>query len=144
MKSYLDIREINGYSIHYVDVHQAEAKKGSVKAMVYIGTPENPQFIAREGAPSEEELAAKIHASRGPSGENKEYLFELHQSLMELCPEEEDAHVKGLFRSVAIMEAEDRINGIEREGVDEAMESHAKPDAQEETEPEMTEDVVMG
>ena len=122
----------------------AVAELDILRRITIIGTPENPQFIARGGAPGEEELAEKIHASRGPSGENKEYLFELHQSLMELCPEEEDAHVKGLFRRVAIMEAEDRINGVESEGVHETMVCHAKPDAQEETEPEMTEDVVMG
>jgi len=115
VKQYLDIREINGYSIHYVDVHQADPtlQVPPIKALVYIGTPENPQFVARNRVPGEAELAQHIYNSRGPSGENKDYLFELHQALEELCPESKDNHIRSLFRKVAILEAEGRLNGMQ-------------------------------
>ncbi|KAF8242401.1 ChaC-domain-containing protein [Wilcoxina mikolae CBS 423.85] len=113
VKEYLDIREINGYSIHYVDVYQTEKMLPPIKALVYIGTPENPQFVARNAVPGETELAQHIYNSRGPSGENKDYLYMLYQSLEELCPESKDNHVRNLFRKVAILQAEDRLNGID-------------------------------
>jgi len=109
-KEYLDIREINGYSIHYVDVYQAEEMLPPIRALVYIGTPDNPQFVARNGVPGETELAHHIFNSRGPSGENRDYLYQLHQSLEELCPASKDNHVKSLFRKVALLEAEAKLS----------------------------------
>lgn len=110
VKEYLNIREINGYSIHFVDVHQADSIVAPIKAIVYIGTPDNPQFVPRNGVPEEADLAKHIYDSRGPSGENKEYLYELYHALEELCPESKDNHVKSLFRKVAIQEAINRVN----------------------------------
>ncbi|KAI5798833.1 ChaC-domain-containing protein [Geopyxis carbonaria] len=110
VKEYLDIREINGYSIHYVDVYQSDEKFPPIKALVYIGTPENPQFVARDTVPGETELAEHIYNSRGPSGDNKAYLYELHKSLEELCPESKDNHVRHLFRKVALLEADAKLN----------------------------------
>ncbi|KAI5815441.1 ChaC-like protein-domain-containing protein [Pyronema omphalodes] len=145
VKEYLDIREINGYSIHYVDVYQEEPLLPPIKALVYIGTPTNPQFVPlTSGVPSEESLASHIYASRGPSGENREYLYKLHMALEELCPESSDNHVRSLFRKVAIMEAEERLMGIaddEDEGMEEMERIEGGP--QEEVEPEMLGDTVM-
>lgn len=45
---------------------------------VYIGLPTNPQFL---GPQDPEALAARILASRGPSGENREYLYMLGEAL---------------------------------------------------------------
>ncbi|KAI5800644.1 ChaC-like protein-domain-containing protein, partial [Pyronema domesticum] len=150
VKEYLDIREINGYSIHYVDVYQEEPLLPPIKALVYIGTPENPQFVPRiSGVPGEEELARHIYHSRGPSGENREYLYQLHMALEELCPESSDNHVRSLYRKVAIIQAEERLMGIaddEDEGMDEMdrIEGDNKEGGpQEEIEPEMLGDTVM-
>ena len=70
VKEYLDIREINGYSIHKVDVHQVDPDKPPISAIVYIGTPENPQFVGNP-PPKVEVLARTIYESKGPSGENR-------------------------------------------------------------------------
>ncbi|KAL7269295.1 hypothetical protein RUND412_008052 [Rhizina undulata] len=116
VKEYLDIREINGYSIHYVDVYQTDPALSAVKSIVYIGTPENPQFVARASVPDIDELAQHIFNSRGPSGENREYLYNLFHALVELCPESKDNHVSDLFRRVAIIEAVEKLEnspGIE-------------------------------
>jgi cation transport protein ChaC len=134
VKEYLDIREINGYSIDYVDVHHPNDEcLPPIKALVYIGpfhtppspsgsrganeaagTPENPQFVARDGkVPGESELAEHIFKSCGPSGENRDYLYQLHHALEDLCPESKDNHVRSLFRKVCILEAEARLTGFD-------------------------------
>lgn len=69
--------------------------------MVYIGTPENEQFV---GPQDPQELAEHILRSRGPSGLNKDYLFGLDTALAELCPESEDVHVSDLARRVRALE----------------------------------------
>ena len=70
VKDYLDIREINGYSIQMVDVHQTDPNSIPIRATVYIGTPDNPQFVGNP-PPIVEDLAKHICISSGPSGENK-------------------------------------------------------------------------
>ena len=62
------------------------------------------------------ELAEHIRKSHGPSGGNKEYLYELYQSLEQLCPESKDNHVRNLFRKVAILDAEARLNDTDESG----------------------------
>jgi cation transport protein ChaC len=60
---------------------------------VYIGLPENPQFL---GPQDPEALARKILESRGPSGENREYLFNLEKALLGLSEESGDKHISDL------------------------------------------------
>ncbi|KAF1996702.1 ChaC-like protein, partial [Amniculicola lignicola CBS 123094] len=112
VRSYLDIREINGYSIQFTPFHVASSSPPSASTpspststspptatpktltcLVYIGLPSNPQFL---GPQDPEKLAAHILASRGPSGENREYLFLLERSLGELSGESGDGHVSDL------------------------------------------------
>ena len=77
VKAYLDHREINGYSIHHVPVYSSvNASKPVVeRAVVYIGTHDNPAFVGP--MKSIDDLAQHIYQSRGPSGDNKEYGFML-------------------------------------------------------------------
>ncbi|RPA96177.1 ChaC-like protein [Choiromyces venosus 120613-1] len=106
----LNIREINGYSIRNgVEVFLSEPGAPRIKALVYIGTPDNPQFVARERVPEVDELARHIFNSRGPSGENRDYLYNLYKSLMGLCPAAHDHHVSRLFHRVVAIEAEDEV-----------------------------------
>lgn len=104
VKSYLDIREINGYSIQHADFHPAADAASSVKqqprpfkCLVYIGMPNNPQFV---GVQEPEGLAQHIFRSRGPSGENQEYLFMLDTALQALSPSSGDAHIRDLAQRV--------------------------------------------
>ncbi|KAG6012718.1 hypothetical protein E4U54_007324 [Claviceps lovelessii] len=107
VKDYLDIREINGYTIHYTPFHPAAEADGGgksapiVKTLVYIGTPDNAQFV---GPQDPEELARHIWRSNGPSGPNREYLYELDDALRELSPESGDEHVSDLARRVRCLE----------------------------------------
>ena len=72
MREYLDIREINGYSIQYTPFHVSEGHDNdvltSINCLVYIGLPDNPQFL---GPQDPQALAKHILESRGPSGKNK-------------------------------------------------------------------------
>ncbi|KAI9770238.1 MAG: hypothetical protein M1840_003395 [Geoglossum simile] len=113
VQEYLDIREVNGYSIHYTAFYPAALSphKGPIPTMVYIGTPDNPQFV---GPQDPQKLAEHIWRSRGPSGENKEYLLELADSLEGLSPESGDDHVRDLAARVRAIErraAEGRASG---------------------------------
>ncbi|KAI9171352.1 putative glutathione-specific gamma-glutamylcyclotransferase [Paramyrothecium foliicola] len=100
VKEYLDIREINGYTIHYEPFQPADGSP-SIRTLVYIGTPENEQFV---GPQDPQELARHISRSRGPSGLNKDYLFGLETALDELSPESGDVHVSDLANRVRAIE----------------------------------------
>ncbi|KAL8643465.1 MAG: hypothetical protein Q9210_007656, partial [Variospora velana] len=111
VQSYLDIREINGYSIQYTTFTSSSSSDASTslprigKCMVYIGLPENPQFL---GVQKAGDVAGVIAKSKGPSGENVEYLFMLERSLGELGEGAGDEHVEDLARRVREMKERDR------------------------------------
>lgn len=96
VKDYLDIREINGYTIHYTPFHPSPS--GSpIHTLVYIGTPDNDQFV---GPQDPQALAEHIARSAGPSGPNLEYLFGLEAALAALGDESGDEHVTDLAERV--------------------------------------------
>ena len=103
MKEYLDIREINGYTIHYTPFHPADGSS-NIQTLVYIGTPDNAQFV---GPQDPQELAKHILQSKGPSGRNVDYLLGLEKALVDLSPESGDVHISDLAARVrALQEAE--------------------------------------
>jgi cation transport protein ChaC len=100
VKEYLDIREINGYSIHYAPFQPADGS-APIRTLVYIGTPENEQFV---GPQDPQKLAEHIFHSKGPSGPNKDYLLNLDTALNELTPESGDIHIHDLANRVRALE----------------------------------------
>lgn len=119
MQAYLDIREINGYSIQYTPFHPADSSQPILRCLVYIGLPSNPQFV---GVQDPQKLAEHVFRSRGPSGENKEYVYMLGKALEELSRESGDEHIRDLV---------DRVRKIERSAASgaEASESGKRADA---------------
>ncbi|KAK7719704.1 hypothetical protein SLS64_001884 [Diaporthe eres] len=104
VKEYLDIREINGYTI----VSQALES-------AHIGTPDNDQFV---GPQDTQALAEHIYRSEGPSGLNRDYLLGLDKALQELSPESGDEHVTDLSERVrAIISREEERGGGRKGGV---------------------------
>jgi len=107
VQDYLDIREINGYTIHYTPFHPADGSK-TIRTLVYIGTPENDQFI---GPQDPQKLAEHIWRSEGPSGLNKDYLLCLEQALDGLSAESEDGHIKDLADRLRAIELQENGGG---------------------------------
>ena len=103
MRDYLDIREINGYSIQFTPFHPADSSHGTLNCLVYIGLPSNPQFL---GPQDLDALARHILKSKGPSGDNREYLYMLETALEELSSESGDEHVRDLAARCKRLEAE--------------------------------------
>jgi cation transport protein ChaC len=112
VKDYLDIREINGYTIHYTPFHPSDGS-ASISTLVYIGTPDNDQFT---GPQEPQALAEHICRSEGPSGLNRDYLLALEDALDGLSPESGDAHITDLSNRVREIEAK---RGKEDQGVEE-------------------------
>lgn len=109
VKDYLDIREINGYTIHYTPFHPADGSD-HIRTLVYIGTPDNDQFT---GPQEPQSLAEHIYRSEGPSGLNKDYLLGLEGALNELSLESGDAHITDLSNRVRQIEARRQTEGSE-------------------------------
>lgn len=85
---------------------------------MYIGTPDNDQFV---GPQDPQELAEHIYRSTGPSGPNRDYLWGLEAALDELSPESGDEHVTDLSDRVrAIAAREDRKQGLEADWIETA------------------------
>ena len=101
VQEYLDIREINGYSIQYTPFHPADVSIPDIHCLVYIGMPDNPNFL---GALRQDDVAKKINQSIGPSGENREYLLQLEEALLRLGPASGDEHISDLARRVRAMQ----------------------------------------
>ncbi|KAI1651811.1 ChaC-domain-containing protein [Daldinia loculata] len=134
VKEYLDIREINGYTIHYTPFHPADGSP-SIRTLVYIGTPDNDQFT---GPQDPQALAEHIYVSEGPSGLNRDYLLGLEKALNELSPESGDAHVTDLSDRVREIDRRRREGQLQVEGFEHPV-SHefrkvSSVDEQEETE----------
>lgn len=145
VREYLDIREINGYSMHMTDFHvpvkssavvaddsasytataalsATEVKYGAtsqldapapIRCLVYIGLPDNPQFL---GPQDPDELARHIVKSKGPSGENKEYVYKLAEALEGLrresgLDEDVDEHVFDLAQRLRKVDSCARSGG---------------------------------
>lgn len=91
---HLDYREKNGYLRYDVDIHFDESNKSeSKKGLVYIAPEDNEAFL---GYASEQEIAEHIHISSGPSGHNRDYVFQLADALRVL--KDNDEHVFSIAR----------------------------------------------
>ena len=117
VQEYLDIREINGYSIRYTSFYPSHSTSSTStsdaqpigECLVYIGLPSNPQFLGRQ---CPQDVAEVIAVSKGPSGANAEYLFMLENSLLSLGDGSEDQHVEDLAERVRLL-----MNGGEKKSV---------------------------
>ena len=97
----LDIREVNGYSVQWTPFYPVDTRHPPLNCLVYIGLPSNPQFL---GPQDPQALAERISQSKGPSGTNRDYLFELETSLQDLAPDSTDRHVVDLAERLRRLE----------------------------------------
>lgn len=74
-------REKGGYRLVELPFERRGHARGSDRVQVYLGHGDNPQFVGPE---EEEETAAIIRESEGPSGHNVEYLLRLAEALTDI------------------------------------------------------------
>ncbi|OJJ48612.1 hypothetical protein ASPZODRAFT_130702 [Penicilliopsis zonata CBS 506.65] len=120
---YLDIREIDGYTVHYTPFHPISAVPASaattttttqaggsssspITCMVYIGRPSNPQFLRDPARREPQDVAQVISRGHGQSGKNTEYLYLLEKALEGIGLGSADVHVTELVRRVEAIERE--------------------------------------
>jgi glutathione-specific gamma-glutamylcyclotransferase len=131
VRQYLDIREINGYTIQYTPFHPADGSP-AIRTLVYIGTPDNDQFV---GPQDPQMLAEHIYKSVGPSGSNIDYLLGLERALDNLSPESGDGHIKDLANRIRMIEKEaNNVNQAVDEAVYHELKRISSTDEQEEVE----------
>ncbi len=91
---HLDYREKNGYLRYEIDIYFKGLKHDNIKnadykkGLVYIAHEDNAAFL---GYAPEHEIAQQIHCSSGPSGQNRDYVFQLAEALRALG--DNDEHV---------------------------------------------------
>lgn len=91
----LDQRERGGFDRCEVRVHVAG--EPPQEALVYVAGSENSNYL---GPAPLDAIARQVRRSRGPSGENAEYVLRLAAALDEIGGE--DPHVEALARLVAM------------------------------------------
>ncbi|GAA6001812.1 gamma-glutamylcyclotransferase [Rhodotorula paludigena] len=105
--AYLDHREKDGYSLVSLDVYNVDDQGNEFiverDVKCYVGETHNPSF---GGGMPMEELAQLIATTVGPSGPNKEYVYNLATAVRELDPHSEDAYLKELERLVRFRDPE--------------------------------------
>lgn len=97
--AHLDYREKNGYLRESVPVYFAD---GSCEnGVVYIAPQNNEAFL---GPASELDIARQISLSAGPSGPNKDYLFDLANALRKLPGV--DPHIFAIERHLTTLQTQ--------------------------------------
>ncbi|CAG8954222.1 hypothetical protein HYFRA_00005842 [Hymenoscyphus fraxineus] len=131
VKEYLDIREIKYPATPLSG--DSPTPTPTIKTLVYIGTPDNEQFL---GPQDPQKLAEHIYHSVGPSGPNVDYLLSLEVALDNLSPESGDEHIKDLANRIRAIQASTGADlekrALEREVS--KMVNHHSVDEQEEVE----------
>ncbi len=89
----LDQRERGGYVRHTVELEFSDAGERRASALMYVATPENPNYLGPADLP---QIAAQVRDAHGPSGANLEYVVRLARALREM--KAEDEHVFALER----------------------------------------------
>lgn len=111
----LDHREKDGYNKLLVTFYPAQngfidsennkpQKSGDhdpFKLVIYVGLDTNPWYV---GPLSTEEMARRIVNARGNSGPNREYLYNLANTMRDIAPDEEDEHLFTLEAAVKDLE----------------------------------------
>ncbi|TIA71017.1 hypothetical protein E3P92_03107 [Wallemia ichthyophaga] len=97
IKAYLDDREKNGYTEERIHVYGADNKVAFENVLIYVGRLDNPAFV---GPQPIDELAMLIATHEGPSGTNKDYLYQLAEHVRRICPESTDHYLETLLAHV--------------------------------------------
>lgn len=113
---HLDFREKNGYERCSVPFHvfPEDTTKKTIDIVIYIATPENVSWAGDEEQSKPDNIAEQIFTSAGPSGRNREYLFNLSLSMDYLFPGVHDDHLIELEAAVRKRIKADEIPILEK------------------------------
>lgn len=97
--NHLDFREKNGYERHYVQFFPMSENGSSGETptkpiVIYVATHDNESFAGSTGG-----LAAivnQIFDAVGPSGTNREYVYQLADAMRHHFPDQNDEHLFGI------------------------------------------------
>lgn len=81
--AHLDHREKDGYQRTPVTFHPQDPSIQPWQLTMYLGTESNPFFVGHNEK-GEESIAQIIASAEGPSGSNKDYLFQLANTMRTL------------------------------------------------------------
>ncbi|CAH0402323.1 unnamed protein product [Chilo suppressalis] len=101
---HLDFREKNGYSKKTVTFHPDDQTKTPFNLTIYIATEENQSFA---GPASIEDIAKQVVSCQGPSGPNKEYVYNLAKAMRQLAPHINDEHLFALEAALKKLDPDD-------------------------------------
>lgn len=82
--------------------HPVEDEHEPFELVIYVGLDTNPWYV---GPLSTDEMARRILNARGNSGSNREYLYNLANSMRDIAPNEEDEHLFALEAAVKELES---------------------------------------
>lgn len=94
---HLDFREKNGYSKKTVTFHPNNSEYLPFPLTLYVAVEENESYA---GPAAIEDIAQQVVTSIGPSGSNKEYVYNLAEAMRQLAPNAEDEHLFALEKAV--------------------------------------------
>ncbi|OWR44269.1 putative glutathione-specific gamma-glutamylcyclotransferase 2 [Danaus plexippus] len=94
---HLDFREKNGYSKETVTFYPKDGVTEPFKLTLYVATSNNESYA---GPASIEDIAEQIISCHGPSGANKDYLYNLAEAMRQLAPDVNDDHLFSLETAV--------------------------------------------
>jgi cation transport regulator ChaC len=83
---HLDHREKNGYLRHQVAIYFSDSQV--IKGLIYIASPDNSAYL---GEASVQDIAKQVFSASGPSGRNRDYVYQLAEALRQ--HDENDEHV---------------------------------------------------
>lgn len=93
---HLDVREKGGYTCLQAQFHPSDSSIAAFPTRIYVGTADNEFY---EPSAPDHVIARQIFGSTGPSGPNRDYLFQLADALRAIS-DEPDPHVSALEREV--------------------------------------------
>ncbi|XP_034477324.1 putative glutathione-specific gamma-glutamylcyclotransferase 2 [Drosophila innubila] len=95
---HLDYREKNGYDRVNLEFHEYPTATIPIKVIMYMASQANDSYAGDVWQVSS--IARQIFTSAGPSGPNREYLFNLSIAMRQLFPDAIDEHLTELVDCV--------------------------------------------
>lgn len=106
--NHLDFREKNGYkrvNVKFYPTTDSNQTVDPLDLIVYVATEDNCSYAGHTDIP---DLAAQVISATGPSGRNRDYVYNLAKAFRELFPGEHDEHLFALEEEVKRQEAKEQ------------------------------------